>query len=157
MLASTYHALPQGVIQTAPQGRVEATKHGLHKRRSPVPSEMMRPDREQNQNPRKRNSPSYPCKHYSSTAEQESTNPDAAQRSQHPGHPFPSEHPEPQAQKFPRFVQESEKMDSLFPPDFKYDPNLPMTIQYQFLSFVNQKKQANQVSLPTLYAFIAFC
>ena len=147
MPAPVYHALsrvPQGVIQTPPQGRGEATKHDQYKRRSPVPSEMMRPDRDQNQNPRKRknNSPSDHGKH--SSEQEESTNPDAAQRSQHPGHSFPGQHPVPQAQGFPPFVQENEKMDSLFPPDFNYDPNLPMTIQYQFLSFVNQKKQAQK-------------
>ena len=128
--------VPQGVIQPPPQ----AIKHDRFKMRSPVPPEMLRQDREENQPPRKRkNSPTtgeLGKQHSSLGAEHEdSVNPDGALRGQQqPAHAF-------QQQGFPPFMPEGEKMDGL-PADFSYDPNLPMNIHYQFLSYVNQKKQA---------------
>ena len=131
----------QGVIQAPPQGRGgEAVKHDQYKRRSPVPSEMLRQDREQSRK-RKNASPSTTesTKHQTTAADHEKGgNPEAILRGQHLQHSFPIA----QQQGFsPYNIAENEKMD-LLPSDFNYDPNLPMTIQYQFLSYVNQKKQA---------------
>ena len=144
MPAPTY-PLPQGVIQAPPQGLAAMKQHDHFKRRSPVPPEMLRQEQHEHGS-RKRKSNTSP--NPSSTAATASGVGESGKDHEDPGepgargqHPGPHTFPFPQQQGFNTFMGENEKMDFL-PADFNYDPNLPMTMQYQLLSFVNQKKQA---------------
>ena len=125
----------QGVIQPSPQGIGKAMKHDQHKR-PPMPPEMLWQDREQNQIPRnrintRRTAAGETSKHSSAIEQDDSMNPDAAMRSQHPIF-------HGQQQGFSPYRAKGERIDSMFLPDH-YDPNFPMTRQYQFFA---KKKQA---------------